>query len=97
MRSADTVTTTTGASVGQTDSVVLNDKRIYMNEWIKWWKDKTFLTILATCLVAIVLAFVFARYISWGWIVSMLIGVLAGLFIRRVIIKRIEEGNDGLG
>lgn len=77
--------------------MVLNDKRIYMNEWIKWWKDKTFLTILATCLVAMVLAFVFARYISWGWIVSMLIGVLAGLFIRRVIIKRIEEGNDGEG
>lgn len=66
-------------------------------EWIKWWKDKTFLTILATCVVAIVLAFVFARFISWGWIVSMLIGVLSGLFIRKVIIKRIEEDNDGLG
>lgn len=66
-------------------------------DWFKWWKDKTFLTILATCLVAIVLAFVFARFIEWGWIVSMLIGVLAGLFIRSVIIKSIEEGNDGLG
>lgn len=68
-----------------------------MTNWIKWWKDRTFLTILAACIVAIVLAFVFARFISWGWLLSCLVGCLAGLFIRSVIVKRIEEDKDGLG
>lgn len=68
-----------------------------MTNWIKWWKDKTFLTILAIACVAMLVAFVFARYISWGWIVSCLVGLLAGLFIRKVITRKLDEISDGLG
>ena len=68
-----------------------------MGEWIRWWKDRTFLTILAIAIVAMLVAFVFARYISWGWIVSCLVGLLAGLFIRKVITRKLDEISDGLG
>mgnify|MGYP003291860881 CR=1 FL=1 len=68
-----------------------------MVEWIRWWKDRTFLTILAIAIVAMLVAFVFARYISWGWIVSCLVGLLAGLFIRKVITRKLDEISDGLG
>ena len=65
--------------------------------WFRWWKDRTFLTILAIAIVAMLVAFVFARYISWGWIVSCLVGLLAGLFIRKVITRKLDEISDGLG
>lgn len=65
-----------------------------MGEWIRWWKDRTFLTILITCIVAMILSFVFARYFIWGWIASLFIGVISGLFIRGVIVERLDDECD---
>ena len=66
-----------------------------MSNWIKWWKDKTFLTIMVTAIVAVVLACVFARCFAWGWIVSMLLGVIGGLGIRHVVVKKLNELDKG--
>lgn len=60
-------------------------------KWIKWWKDKTFLTILAVALLTMVVAFLLAYFIDWGWVLSLVVGVTAGIAIRKIIIERIED------
>lgn len=60
-------------------------------EWIKWWKDKTFLTILAVSLVTMGAAFLWAYLFEWGWIPAVVTALLGARVIRRAIIKRIEE------
>lgn len=61
-------------------------------KWIKWWKDKTFLTILAVALLTMVAAFLLAYFIEWGWVLSLMSVFIGAQMIRTIIIKRIEEG-----
>lgn len=63
-----------------------------MSGIIKWWKDNTFLAVVAIVIVAVVSACVMARCFDWGWIVSMLIGVAVGLLIRRLIVDKTKGG-----
>ena len=60
-------------------------------EWIKWWKDKTICEVIAIALGAVVVAALLACFISWGWILSLVVSITAGIAIRKIIIKRIEE------
>lgn len=66
-----------------------------MSNWIQWWKDKTFLTIMVIAIIAVVLAYVFARFVTWGWVVSLVIGVIGGLGIRHVVVKKLNELDKG--
>lgn len=66
-----------------------------MSNWIKWWKDKTFLAMMVIAIIAVVLAYVFTRCFTWGWIVSMLFGVIGGLGIRHVAVKKLNELDKG--
>lgn len=62
--------------------------------WIKWWKDKTFMTILAITLATMVVAFLLTYFITWGWIPAIAMAVGGGLLIRRVFAKRMDEVAD---
>lgn len=64
-----------------------------MGEWIKWWKDKTFVAVLATAFSAVIAAYVLARYFTWGWMAALAIGVVGGLAMRQMIKRRID-GNE---
>ena len=66
-----------------------------MSNWIKWWKDKTFLAMMVIAIIAVVLAYVFARFVTWGWVVSLVIGVIGGLGIRHVVVKKFNELDNG--
>ena len=66
-----------------------------MSNWIKWWKDKTFLAMMVIAIIAVVLAYVFARFVTWGWVVSLVIGVVGGLGIRHVVVKELNELDKG--
>lgn len=73
------------------------------HEWIKWWKDKTFMTILGIALVAMVVSFLLAYFIEWGWILSVVVACLGGVAMRRVfskkmdeVVKDIEDNNNNL-
>ena len=66
-----------------------------MSNWIKWWKDKTFLAMMVIAIIAVVLAYVFARFVTWGWVVSLAIGVIGGLGIRHVVVKKLNELDKG--
>jgi ABC-type enterochelin transport system permease subunit len=61
-----------------------------MAEWIKWWKDKTFLTVLVIIAITMLVSFLVA-FFSCGWTLSVVIACLGGLGIRKVIIKRLDE------
>ena len=59
-----------------------------MATWIKWWKDKTFMTVLAIALLTML----------FGWIITIVLTIAGGVSIRKIIINRIikelekEEG-----
>jgi 4-hydroxybenzoate polyprenyltransferase len=61
---------------------------------IKWWKDKTIITILITSLLTIVIGFILTYFIDCGWILTIIIAVIAGIFIRRTVINRIDKENN---
>lgn len=62
-------------------------------EWIKWWKDKTILTIYSVVAIAIVLSFLTAYYLSnpFNWLLPILICIPCGLVIRKLIVKKLTE------
>ena len=66
-----------------------------MANWFKWWKDKTFLSVMGVALVTMLLGFLMAHYISWGWIITVFIGAIGGLVIRKIVVNRIEENSNG--
>jgi hypothetical protein len=62
-------------------------------EWIKWWKNNTFLTILAIVLVTMLISFLVA-YFRCGWVLSIVVACLGGYTIRKVIVKKLDELAD---
>jgi hypothetical protein len=59
--------------------------------WLKWLKDKTYMSVLGISLVAIVVSFILAYFIEWGWLPAMAVATLCGIWIRKIIIKRINK------
>ena len=66
-------------------------KEIDMSNWIQWWKDKTFLAMMVIAIIAVVLAYVFARFVTWGWIPAIAVALGGGLVIRRIVIKKLDK------
>lgn len=62
-----------------------------MSTWVKWWKNKTVVTVFIIALVAMVLSFITAYFITWGWIPSIIIAGTGGILIRRVIINAVNK------
>lgn len=62
-------------------------------KWIKWWKDKTILTIYSVVAIAIVLSFLTAYYLSnpFNWLLPILICIPCGIVIRKLIVKKLTE------
>lgn len=61
-----------------------------MGDWIKWWKDKTFLIVLSIVLVTMAVSFCVA-FFSCAWWLSVIIACLGGIGIRKVIVKKLDE------
>lgn len=64
-----------------------------MVEWIKWWKDKTFLTVLGIVLITMAISFCVA-FFSCAWWLSIIVAGVGGFSIRKVIIKKLDETNN---
>lgn len=64
-----------------------------MSEWFRWWKDRTFLTILGIVIGAMVIALLLAITMDNGWIGSIIVATTGGLAIRRIIINKISKWN----
>lgn len=64
-----------------------------MGEWIKWWRNKTFLTILSIVLITMAISFCVA-FFSCAWWLSVIVACVGGFSIRKVIIKKLDETNN---
>lgn len=62
-----------------------------MAEIIKWWKNKWAVLIICTGVLSVVIAFLFAYFISWGWILSIITAIGGGITMRIFINKLIDE------
>ena len=62
-----------------------------MSTWIKWWKDKTIMSILIIALSVMIIGFLLAYFIDWGWIITIILSAIAGIIIRKIITDRINK------
>ena len=60
-------------------------------EVVKWWKNKWAVLIMVIGILTVVVGFLFAYFISWGWILSLVIAVAGGISMRLCINKMITE------
>ena len=68
-----------------------------MSNWIKWWKDKTFLKILGIILLTMGVSFgiiIINPDNTWCIVGSILAACSGGLVIRRIIVKKLDELSD---
>ena len=62
-----------------------------MATWIKWWKDKTFIKIFIVALITMIIGFLLAYFIDWGWIVTIITSCTGGFIIRKIITNRLDK------
>ena len=62
-----------------------------MSEWIRWWENKFFLCGLGVALLSMLLSFLLAYFIDWGWIPAIAVATGGGLLIRRIAIMGIDD------
>lgn len=60
-------------------------------ELVKWWKNKWALLIVVTGVLTVIIGFLFAYFISWGWILSLIIALGGGVTMRVFINKMIDD------
>ena len=60
-------------------------------ETVKWWKNKWAVLIMVVAVLTVGIGFVFAYFISWGWILSLATAVGGGVTMRVLINKLINE------
>lgn len=62
-----------------------------MAELIRWWKNKYAVAIISVGVLTVIIAFLFAYFISWGWILSIVMSAIGGITMRILITKLIED------
>ena len=67
-----------------------------MTTWIKWWKNKTFNILLVITLLILLITFLFAYLLEWGWVVSVIVALVGGFIIRKIIIKALDNYDNNL-
>lgn len=58
-------------------------------EVVKWWKNKWAVLLMVVGILTVGIGFVFAYFISWGWILTILVTAIGGLGIRHIALKMI--------
>lgn len=62
--------------------------------WFRWWKDSTFMSILVIAMVTMLIGFLLAYFLEWGWILTIVVTAIGGMSIRKVIIKKLDKTNN---
>ena len=60
-------------------------------EWIRWWEDKTFLSVLGVALGTMVASLSLALLLEWGWIGSIVTALAGGFEMRRIVQRKLDE------
>ena len=61
---------------------------------VKWWKDKFWQQLVIISITTMLIAFFFTYFISWGWILSILIVCIGGSVAGKLIINRLKQLYD---
>lgn len=59
--------------------------------WFRWWKDKTFMSVLVIALLTMLIGFLLAYFLDWGWILTIVVTAIGGMSIRKIIVKRFDD------
>lgn len=63
-----------------------------MSNFYNWFKDKTLLKIIVSLVLTVVIAFLMAYFIPYGWIATIIFTVcVAHLYIKPLIFKKLNE------
>ena len=60
-------------------------------EIVKWWKNKWAVLLIAVGISIVVVGFLFAYFISWGWILTLVVAAVGGFTIRLIAKKMVEQ------
>ena len=61
---------------------------------VKWWKNKWAVLLMVVGILTVGIAFVFAYFIEWGWILSLVAAAIGGIGIRHIVFKMIGIYDD---
>ena len=56
---------------------------------VKWWKNKWAVLLMVVGILTVGLGFIFAHFISWGWILTLVVTAIGGFGIRHLALKMI--------
>ena len=57
---------------------------------VKWWKNKWVVLLMVVGILTVVIGFLFAYFISWGWILTLVLAVVGGIGMMFISFKIIE-------
>ena len=61
---------------------------------VKWWKNKWAVLLMMVGILTVGIGFIFAYFISWGWILTLVVTAIGGIGMRHIVFKMIDEYNN---
>lgn len=62
--------------------------------FVKWWKNKWAVLLMVVGILTVGIGFVFAYFISWGWILTIVVAAIGGIGMRHIAFKMIGIYDD---
>lgn len=62
--------------------------------FVKWWKNKWAVLLMVVGILTVGIGFVFAYFISWGWILTIMVAAIGGIGMRHIAFKMIGIYDD---
>ncbi len=60
---------------------------------VKWWKNKWVVLLMVVGILTVVIGFLFAYFISWGWILALVVAAVGGIGMLFISFKIIENNS----
>lgn len=57
---------------------------------VKWWKNKWAVLLMMVGILTVGIGFIFAYFISWGWILTVAVTAIGGIGMRHIAFKMID-------
>lgn len=61
---------------------------------VKWWKNKWAVLLMVVGFLTVGIGFVFAYFISWGWILTLVVTAIGGIGMWHIAFKMIGVYDD---
>jgi hypothetical protein len=61
---------------------------------VKWWKNKWAVLLMVVGILSVVIGFLFAYFIEWGWILTIVVAAIGGIGMRHIAFKMIGIYDD---